>query len=77
MHAGKVFYFIPAHFNSAVMDQITLPENGSPVRFKRFDDNSWRDGEYDAENKMFIEIYSTELTTHSWTDVRVWEVLNV
>lgn len=54
-----------------------MPENGAAVRFIRTDDDEWRDGEYDAENKMFIEIYSTELTTHSWTDIRIWELLDV
>lgn len=59
------------------MDQNALPENGSAVRFMRLDDDVWRDGEYDGENKMFIEIYSTELTTHSWTDIKDWELLDV
>jgi hypothetical protein len=57
------------------MEKNTLPEHGSLVRFMRIDDEDWRDGEYDAENKMFIEIYSTELTTHNWTDIRKWELL--
>lgn len=59
------------------MKEKALPENGSQVRFMRYDEEEWRDGEYDAENKMFIEIYSTELTTHNWTDVRKWELLEV
>lgn len=54
-----------------------MPENGSLVRFMRHDDDEWRDGEYDAENKMFIEIYSAELTTHHWTDVQKWELLEI
>lgn len=54
-----------------------MPEDGSQIRFMRYDDEEWRDGEYDAENKMFIEIYSTELTTHNWTDVQEWELLDV
>lgn len=58
------------------MEGKTLPTNGSLVRFKREDDDEWRDGEYDAENKMFIEIYSTELTTHNWTDIVRWELLD-
>ncbi len=57
------------------MDQNTLPGNGTLVRFRRIDDEEWRDGEYDAENKLFIEIYSTELITHNWTDIRFWEPL--
>lgn len=57
------------------MDQNTLPENGLLVRFKRVDEDEWRDGEYDAENKMFVEIYSTDLTTHNWIDIRIWEPL--
>ena len=59
------------------MEEKALPENGSPVRFMRHDDDEWRDGEYDAENKMFIEIYSAELTTHHWTDVQKWELLEI
>ncbi|ACT93307.1 hypothetical protein [Dyadobacter fermentans] len=54
------------------MEGKTLPENGSQVRFMRIDDEEWRDGEYDAENKMFIEIYSAELTTHNWNDISKW-----
>jgi len=57
------------------MEKETLPENGMLVRFMRKDEEGWRDGEYDAENKMFIEIYSAELTTHSWTDIAKWEPL--
>lgn len=57
------------------MDQNTLPENGTLVCFLRIDEEEWRDGEYDAENKLFIEIYSTELTTHNLTDIRTWELL--
>lgn len=57
------------------MDQNTLPENGTLVRFLRIDEEEWKDGEYDAENKLFIEIYSTELITHNWTDIRTWELL--
>ncbi|MHA4739255.1 hypothetical protein [Dyadobacter sp. MSC1_007] len=58
------------------MDKETLPENGALVRFMRIDDDEWKDGEYDAENKMFIEIYSTDLTTHNWTDIRKWARLD-
>jgi hypothetical protein len=58
------------------MDKETLPENGALVRFMRIDDDEWKDGEYDAENKMFIEIYSTDLITHNWTDIRKWERLD-
>lgn len=53
-----------------------MPENGTLVRFMRIDDDEWKDGEYDAENKMFIEIYSTDLITHNWTDIRKWERLD-
>lgn len=65
------------YLKKQIMEDKTLPENGSLVRFMRKDENEWRDGEYDAENKMFIEIYSTELTTHNWTDIGVWEFLDV
>lgn len=73
--SGKVFDPGPCVFKKRIMEDKTLPDNGSQVRFMRKDDDEWRDGEYDAENKMFIEIYSTELTTHNWTDISQWELL--
>ena len=55
------------------MEKGTLPENGAVVRFMREDDPEWKQGEYDEENKLFIEIYSTELVTHNSTDILKWE----
>lgn len=53
-----------------------MPENGALVRFRRQDeDNEWKQGEFDEQNQMFIEIYSTELVTHNSNDVVQWEEL--
>jgi len=53
-----------------------MPENGTIVRFKCNDDDSeWKQGEYDEQNRMFIEIYSPEIVTHSSSDILQWEAL--
>ena len=57
------------------MDKHKLPANGSVIRFKRKDDDEWREGEFDEQNAVFIEIYSTELVTHNHTDIEKWEYL--
>jgi len=57
------------------MKPLDTPENGAVVKFKRIDEDQWRDGEFDLENKMFIEIYSAELTTHNLNDISAWEPL--
>ena len=57
------------------MDKIALPENGSLIRFKRFDEDEWKEGEYDEQNKMFIEIYSAETVTHNSTDITEWNYM--
>jgi len=58
------------------MQKTEIPENGASVKFIRHDDDQWRDGEFDRENQLFIEIYSTELTTHNITDVEKWEYID-
>jgi hypothetical protein len=57
------------------MDKHKLPANGSVIRFKRKDEDEWREGEFDEQNAMFIEIYSSELVTHNSTDIEKWEYL--
>jgi len=57
------------------MQATDTPDNGALVRFVRTDDDQWRDGEFDLENKMFIEIYSAELTTHNRNDIKEWEYI--
>lgn len=52
-----------------------ISENGALVRFVRVDDDQWRDGEFDLENKLFIEIYAAELTTHNIGDINKWEYI--
>lgn len=51
----------------------SMPENGAAVRFRRIDEDEWKDGEYDAENHLFIETYATELVTHNSTDILDWQ----
>ncbi len=70
---------IQAHFyttNELKMKQIDIPENGALVRFVRIDEEEWREGEFDAENKLYIEIYALELTTHQVEDIREWAYLH-
>jgi len=58
------------------MENLKMPENGTIVRFKCNDDDSeWKQGEYDEQNRMFIEIYSPEIVTHSSSDILQWEAL--
>ncbi|WP_159473800.1 hypothetical protein [Dyadobacter sp. 3J3] len=57
------------------MTQSEIPENGALVRFLRTDEEDWRDGEFDAENHLFIEIYALELSTHAMEDIQEWEYL--
>jgi hypothetical protein len=57
------------------MKQADIPENGSLVRFIRTDEEEWREGEFDGENKLYIEIYALELRTHNIEDIREWEYL--
>jgi hypothetical protein len=57
------------------MDAAQIPENGALVRFLRTDEEEWREGEYDGENKLFIEIYALEPSTHNTEDIREWEYL--
>jgi len=57
------------------MEKNRLPANGSVIRFMRNDENEWKEGEFDEQNLMFIEIYSTELITHNSSDIRKWEYL--
>lgn len=58
------------------MENNLMPENGALVRFRRNDDdNEWKQGEYDEQNRMFIEIYSSELVTHNSGDILEWEAL--
>jgi hypothetical protein len=57
------------------MKQTDIPENGALVRFVRIDEEEWREGEFDAENKLYIEIYSLEPTTHNIEDIREWEYI--
>lgn len=69
---------IQAHFHitkKVKMKQTDIPENGALVRFVRIDDEEWREGEFDAENKLYIEIYALELTTHQVEDIREWAYL--
>ena len=53
--------------------QNQFPMNGSIVRFKREDDEEWREGEFDEQNQMFIEIYSSEMITHNFSDIVSWK----
>ena len=55
------------------MKPTDTPDNGALVKFNRIDDDQWRDGEFDLENQMFIEIYSAELTTHNRNDIKEWK----
>ncbi|TDE11298.1 hypothetical protein [Dyadobacter psychrotolerans] len=57
------------------MEKNRLPANGSVIRFMRTDENEWKEGEFDEQNQMFIEIYSTELVTHNSSDILKWEYL--
>lgn len=50
-----------------------MPANGAEVKFMRKDENEWKQGEFDEENKMFIEIYSAELVTHNFVDILEWK----
>ncbi|WP_221392421.1 hypothetical protein [Dyadobacter sp. NIV53] len=55
------------------MENNSMPENGAVVRFMRKDDQEWIQGEYDEQNGMFIEIYSSELVMHNSSDILKWE----
>jgi hypothetical protein len=57
------------------MQKNEKPTNGSLVKFIRTDENEWKEGEYDEQNQMFIEIYSSELVTHNFPDILKWEYL--
>ena len=57
------------------MDNNTLPENGSLVRFRRTGEEEWREGEFDAQNQLFIEIYAPEMITHNSTDILEWQAV--
>lgn len=55
-----------------------MPENGAVVRFRRNDDdNDWKEGEYDEQNRLFIEIYAAEPVTHNSTDILEWENMEI
>ncbi len=57
------------------MTKSDIPENGASVRFLRTDEEEWRDGEFDGENHLFIEVYALEPSTHNMEDIREWEYL--
>ena len=57
------------------MNQQPMPTNGALVQFKRFDEDEWKQGEYDEENRLFIEIYAAETITHNINDIEKWENL--
>ncbi|WP_149240361.1 hypothetical protein [Dyadobacter sp. 32] len=60
------------------MGNLKMPENGDLVRFRRNDeDDDWKQGEYDEQNGMFIEVYSSELVTHNAADIKEWALLEV
>ncbi len=60
------------------MKKDQTPENGALVRFRRNDDdNEWKDGEYDEQNQMFIEIYSAEPVTHNRADILEWKYTDI
>jgi hypothetical protein len=54
-----------------------LPENGDLIRFRRHDEEEWREGEFDEQNQMFIEIYAPELVTHNLEDIAEWILMDV
>ncbi len=55
------------------MTQSDIPENGALVKFLRIDEDVWREGEYDGENHLFIELYALEPSTHNLEDIQVWK----
>jgi len=59
------------------MENQSLPENGASVRFRRADESTWRQGEYDSQNQLFIEIYAPETITHNHTDIAEWEHMDI
>ncbi|CAG5067733.1 hypothetical protein DYBT9623_00455 [Dyadobacter sp. CECT 9623] len=65
-------------FASFFMEKHTeLPENGAQVKFRRGDEEEWREGEFDQENQLFIEIYSPEIVTHNSADIAEWVHLDI
>ncbi|KQS27680.1 hypothetical protein [Dyadobacter sp. Leaf189] len=52
--------------------EMKWPENGTLVRFRRHDEEEWREGEFDEQNQMFVEIYAPELITHNTNDIAEW-----
>ncbi|KAA0992504.1 hypothetical protein [Dyadobacter aurulentus] len=54
------------------MEEKKLPEDGAQIRFRRVDEEEWREGEFDQQNRLFIEIYSPELVTHNSSDIEEW-----
>jgi hypothetical protein len=57
------------------MDNQLLPENGALVRFRRIGEEEWIEGEFDQENRLFIEIYAPETVTHNSTDISDWQYM--
>ncbi len=58
------------------MGNLKMPENGALVRFRRNDeDDDWKQGEYDEQNGIFIEVYSADLVTHNAADIQEWVLM--